>query len=369
LRTAAYRRKQEIDFSAMLRKHGGGDAVRAAARSEQAARPSLPQRPHVLVLGHLSWERYGLWPSLNRLADTHMIEVGRHEGGWSEPDRRELTAKVQRTIVDATGSRAFDLVFIYCDSCFIDPQLILWLRGRNVWTVMMALDDQHKFVPRREYGMRIGQALVAPLVDVYWTTWRVAAAAVHAAGGTAVVAAPGADPHFHKPLAGERDIDVLFLGARYGAREGLVTFLRTHHINVQAFGRGWENGFVTFDESVALISRSRVVLGVGTVGHSDAVFHLKGRDFEVPMCGAAYVTSYHPELCNWFHVGTEILCYSSPLNCAELLASLLHDDERLEIIRTAVLARSLRDHTWEARFRSLFEKVRSLPSSTDRNVA
>lgn len=310
-----------------------------------------------------------MWPSLGRVADVDMIEVGRPGGGWSAADRRTFSALVQRAITDAEPRRPFDLVFAYCDSCFLDPLLLEWIRERNVWTALMALDDQHKYVPRREYGLAVGQALVAPLVDMYWTTWRVAADAVQRAGGDALVAGPGADPQFHRPIPGPKDIDVLFLGARYGTREGLVTFLRSHGIAVQAFGRGWENGFVTFDESIALINRARIVLGVGTVGHSENVFHLKGRDFEVPMCGAAYVTGFHPELANWFDIGSEILCYSSPLTCAEQLIMLLRDERRLEAIRQAALTRSLRQHTWEARFRALFDAIRGLSAAAGRHVA
>ena len=90
------------------------------------------------------------------------------------------------------------------------------------------------------------------------------------------------------------------------------------------------------------------------------VYHLKGRDFEVPMCGAAYLTSYHPQLCDWFRIGEEILCYSSPQNCAELLLTVLGDDKRLASVRSAARARSLQDHTWETRFTRLFEMIRNI---------
>ena len=73
-------------------------------------------------------------------------------------------------------------------------------------------------------------------------------------------------------------------------------------------------------------------LGVGGVGHLDEVQHLKGRDFEVPMCGAVYLTTYNPELCDWYQVGEEILCYGSFQNCAEILINLLSDSKKMEKI-------------------------------------
>jgi spore maturation protein CgeB len=102
-----------------------------------------------------------------------------------------------------------------------------------------------------------------------------------------------------------------------------------------------------------LIGQSRVVLGMGGVGHGDTIRCLKGRDFEIPMCGAVYLTGYNPELTDHFAIGREILCYSNPIDCAEVLHWLLHRPSEAGSIRLAARARCKRDHTWRKRFADL----------------
>lgn len=253
--------------------------------------------------------------------------------------------------------RPVELVFLYCDSSFVDPEAIKNLSSRGIWTILMGLDDKHKFCERREFGMRVGQSLIAPLVDLYWTTWKAGLPLFWKIGARPVYLAEGADPEYHKPIECLKDIDVLFLGQCYGNRPQLIGYLRQQGFDVQTYGKGWPNGHTTFEKSVELISRAKVVLGIGDVGYVQGIQHLKGRDFEVPMCGAVYLTSYNPELADWYDIGRDILCYSSPQNCGELLLWILNDPEEQEKIRHAALARSRREHTWEKRISELFKLI------------
>jgi len=58
-----------------------------------------------------------------------------------------------------------------------------------------------------------------------------------------------------------------------------------------------------------IYARSRINLGFGGIGHSRNLVCLKGRDFEVPMSGALYVTQHNPELALVFDIGREIVTY------------------------------------------------------------
>ena len=100
------------------------------------------------------------------------------------------------------------------------------------------------------------------------------------------------------------------------------------------------------------MSRARLVLGMGGVGHTDKVKHLKGRDFEVPMCGAAYLTSFNPELADFFTVGSEILCYGSPQECADVARWGLARPARLIGIGAAARRRCT-EHTWDRRLEQM----------------
>jgi spore maturation protein CgeB len=67
------------------------------------------------------------------------------------------------------------------------------------------------------------------------------------------------------------------------------------------------------------------------------------------MCGAVYLTSYCPDLADFFHIGKEILCYASFHDCREQIERILSDEAEAERIRAAALGRCLREHTWQTR--------------------
>jgi len=326
-----------------------------ALESRRSERRAISNIPHVLALGHDSWEQYGLWPSLQKIAKFNFYAIGKlnhiYDPAMRCAEGRRILAFVDEMERQGTP---FEIVFIYADASFLSSEMLEGLSTRKIWTVLMGLDDKHRLEFCPGMGMFSGQALVAPLVDIYWTTWKMAIPYLWKIGARPIYLAEGADPAFHRKLPMKRDIDILFLGSCYGVRKSLIEYLEKRGLNVSAYGSGWSNGYVNFEKSIELINRSKVVLGIGGVGHMSSVQHLKGRDFEVPMCGALYLTSYNPELTDWYDIGREILCYSSPQNCAEILGIILRDESLQESIRRAALARAQKDHTWEGRILSIF---------------
>lgn len=357
--TALQTMRQQRCFDRLMRTvHVSGTDVRSLAEVlavRRLGRRKLSRRPRVLAIGHEAWEQYGLWPSFRKLADFHFYPIGLRNGVWGESFRRIEGQRILAAVDALESDGGVELVFIYADSSFLAPEMLQGLAERKIWTVLMGLDDKHKLERRVEMGMPVGQELVAPLVDVYWTTWKAALPYFWKIGARPLYLAEGADPSFHRPMELERDIDVTFLGARYGVREKLVRYLHHEGFEVEAYGKGWPNGHVSFKHSVELINRSKVVLGIGGVGHLDGVQHLKGRDFEVPMCGAVYLTTYNPELSDWYSIGKDILCYSSPQNCAESLDWLLRAPDTQARIREAAVFCALKNHTWERRLSRLLD--------------
>jgi spore maturation protein CgeB len=116
---------------------------------------------------------------------------------------------------------------------------------------------------------------------------------------------------------------------------------------------------------VTLLARSKIILGHGGIGWSASLKNIKGRDFDGPCAGSgAYLTSYHPELADFFRIGEEIVCYSSPDECIELARWLLADDPRRRAIARAGRERCLREHTWLHRFKRILQTLGVLASST-----
>ncbi|MFN7986153.1 MAG: glycosyltransferase [Thermoanaerobaculia bacterium] len=253
------------------------------------------------------------------------------------------------------------LVFIYAAGTYVDPQAIRELAARGIWTVLLSLDDKQQMPPPGHGRVGTEQLDVATEVDLYWTTWRAGADWLSKRGARPWYAPEAADPSVFAPRNLKRDIAVLWLGRAYGPRAALVHWLMDRGIAVQAFGEGWPAGRVPLDEMISLISRAEIVLGMGGVGQTDKIKHLKGRDFEVPMCGAAYVTSFNPELTDSYVIGSEVACYSSREECAETIRYLSGRPDLLERMRRAARARCVSDHTWDARINQLLALLSASP--------
>jgi spore maturation protein CgeB len=360
----SYRSRQQLrEFRALVAGLAAEAPPAPTAVSERLAelrssrRTVAGGRPGVVGFGTREWEQHGLWDSFAAVSDFSLWQYRPPHVHVMRPDaaHRERLARGFLQHVDAVArKRDVHCAFFYASAEHVDLRLIAELQQRGIWTVVMGLDDKHQFI--RPVDAATGKALqrsLAESCDVYWTTWRRAAQAVTAGGGVGWYAAEGAHPAFHRPIPVQRDLDVVFIGQAYGARGELVGHLRRCGVRVAAWGAGWPAGFVPFDQAIEVYSRARIVLGFGGVGHTTEVQHLKGRDFEVPMCGALYLTSYNPELADHFVVGEEILCYASRSDAVELALDMLARPDAAQRIREAALRRSLREHTWQGRLTDL----------------
>lgn len=324
-------------------------------------------QPHVVAFGSEQWEQYGLWPAFQELTRFRLSHYGDDHAppvaGESDVAMRERRARgFLAAIDDAERTAQVTCAFFYASGQHVSDALLAELTKRGIWTVMMGLDDKQQLLrPRDPASGQSHQLRVARQVDLYWTTFRAGVPLIDAAGGRAWYQPEGAHPDFHAARRVERDLDVVFIGQAYGYRRALVAYLRARGFRVEARGRGWPGGHITFDETVALFNRAKVVLGIGGVGHMRGIAHLKGRDFEVPMNGALYLTSFNPELADFYAIGDEVLCYSSFEDCTETLSWILRDPERAEHVRHSGHARALRDHDWRKRLRDLFTMLASRP--------
>lgn len=334
---------------------------------QRQTRRSFPvegTRPTIAGFGsNDSWQRDGLWTGFRVVSDFRFYEIpnDRLPGATSEKHERELKAKgFLRFIDDIDRITPVHIAFFYHSGRHISDELMKQLHNRGIWTVIMSLDDKHQFsYPIDQVTGESHQLRVARQADLYWTTWKAGTQIVKQIGGNPWYSGEAANPDFYRPLGLEHDIDVVFVGANYGYRGHFVNHLLKRGISIERYGYGWPNGSVSSEEMVRLFNRAKVVLGFGGVGHMTEVKHLKGRDFEVPMCGSLYLTSYNPELCDFFNIGREILCYSSLEECEELIVWAIQNPDDCQTIRKAARQRSLQEHTWETRLKLMFDVLRN----------
>jgi spore maturation protein CgeB len=267
---------------------------------------------------------------------------------------RALVEQVKKTI----NAGGVDILIGQMWSNYISPEALLEIREMGVIVINVSMDDRLPENWGSRDGCRLGAVGLASVTDLVLTTTAEVCCWYAVEGCPAIFWPLASDPELFSPLNDvERDIDVLFVGNRYGIRARIVDYLIDHGIKVSCWGGGWPNGYVTADQCAALFKRARIILGVGTVGYCDDVYTLKLRDFDAPMSGALYVTHRNPDLNLLFKEGEEIACYKSKRECADVIQYYLsHPDERL-MVACAGWRKAVGCHNWDRRIVQTFEKL------------
>jgi len=274
---------------------------------------------------------------------------------WHQRGKRVFNEVLLQQFALAHQEKPFDVFFSYLSGRWVYPETIRKIKGEGVITVNIGFDDHKSFWGKWENGSWSGNAEIASVFDLSITCQnRRDVAKFSAVGGRAVFLPPGTIVPPQLNSTARKDIPISFVGQRYGCRPALITYLSEHGVEVKTYGKGWAGGELSRAEMYEILSRSLINLGFGYIGNSHRVVGLKGRDFELPLFGGLYLTSYNPDLKEFFKIGEEIECYR---NRRELLAKVRYYLERPEealAIGRAGRTRVLRDHLWENRFKALF---------------
>jgi len=266
-----------------------------------------------------------------------------------------LKSQIEAALEDG----AVDLIMGQMWANYISKEALAWVRGRGIPIINISMDDR---LPDNwsyaQNGVRLGAIGLAPVTDMVLTTSPETCTWYGVEGCPAIFWPLASDPDVFCPTGDSvRNIDVLFIGNKYGIREGIISELSKHGINVECFGAGWSNGPATSEHSAELFKRARIILGVGTVGHCEDVFTMKLRDFDAPMSGALYLTHRNADLIEIFQEGVEIECYATPEEAARKIHHYLTHPLDLLRIAKAGHTKVLSQHTWVCRLEEAFSRL------------
>ena len=239
----------------------------------------------------------------------------------------------------------------------IDPDALQKLREMGVVVVNISMDDRHAFRGKKINGKWSGTAGLISSIDLAWTTAKECCLWYMVEGCPAIYLPEASDPELFKPLPGPKLHDVSFVGANYGIRAEIVRAIEKAGVKVATFGQGWSNSIVPTERMPELFARSRIVLGVGTIGYCTDFYALKMRDFDGPMSGSLYLTHHNPDLEELFVIGKEIETYRTTQECVEKVHYYLAHPDKAEAIGKAGRARAEREHIWKLRFEKLLKTI------------
>lgn len=340
-------------------------------------------------------------PDIN--LDNYFVHA--ENGLWLNKHRAELTTTLWKIYSTEEARKHIDLCFFYIADGFVEDWLFEKIRLRGSFITNYSCNNIHQFHLVKNTSSNVDCCIYAELH---------AANHFQSLGVKAVQMQMGANPEFYKPFGYQYMYDASFVGQRYADRGELILTLLNNNIDVKVFGPRWKSdgekvGNVSFgdrldkiatliiekgllytgnyllnkykkqkndkkkdiilvnhvgailsdEEMVKVFNQTKINLGFSSV-YSDGreggktLYHLRLRDFEIPISGGFYLTRYTEELEEYYKVGTEIETYTSSEELVSKTKYYLKHENLREKIRLAGFQRSIIEHTWEKRFMKLF---------------
>lgn len=342
------------------------------------ARPRRRGELRVFWIGaSRSQDESGFLQALRNLARvTALVDVNgsygqlfREKDGQPDRELSEIGAlndqALREQVTRARADGGVDLIMGQLWATYLPKESLAWAGEQGIPVINVSMDDRLPEHWGALSGVRSGAVGLAAVTDLVLTTAEETCAWYGLEGCPALYWPLASDPTVYSPPAGQvRDIDVLFIGNKYGVRASIVREIERSGIPMECYGAGWPRGSVDARQMSALSQRAKIILGVGTVGHCSDVYTLKLRDFDAPMTGALYITHRNPDLCRLYEEGVEIECYATPGEAASKIRHYLaHPDQRQRIAARGH-ALALRRDTWDTRISSTFTEIGLLEAET-----
>ena len=331
--------------------------------------------PRVFVaVKHHNWEQAGLIDSWADVAETvawdWSDQFDQHAADWHKTQKQAFNRALLKHVTEAHATKPLTHFFSYLSGRWVYPQTVEQIGRLGIITINFSFDDSHRYWGKRRQGLWTGIASIAPAYDLNITAQNPADTAKYRlSGARALYLPPGGNPQaFSNLVATEKRYFASFVGQCYGVRREFVSYLRAAGIEVHTWGKGWPEGSVNQQEMLEIYAASQIILGFGYVGSSRKRTAIKGRDFEIPLTGSAYMTSFNQELGMQFEDSKEILMYRNPAHAVKLLESLRNSPEELTQIGKAGKKKALEKHTWQKRWEHTLSTLRNaLYQGTTRN--
>lgn len=297
-------------------------------------------------------------------------------------------ARMNDLLLETFEKEKPELMFVFLFEYELDPKIISRISNSGkVVTINWFADDHWRFDNYSQYW--------APNFNWVVTTDYESLPKYHAAGYHNAILSQWACNHFlYKNFELEHQYDVSFIGQAHGGRKALIQNLETAGVHVITRGQGWPAGRVDQNEMIELINRSRINLNLANasvryVGEwmnpidrfalyapvvkrvwqrarslipagltkSQPIFQIKGRNFEVPGCGAFLLTDHVQGLEEYYRAEQEVACYKSIGELVEKIQFYLAHDSLRQQIALAGYQVTLEKHTYVHRFNQIFQQI------------
>lgn len=262
-------------------------------------------------------------------------------------------------LMDTVLMQKPDLMFFKLYRDWIQPETIRYItKDMGIKTIGHFGDDEKYFddgdCQTQDY---------ANCFDTVLTTYKPALVRYTEMGIQARHFQYGANHKLYKRQRVKRSINISFVGDMRPHRVHILNYLVYHKLEPKVWGTGWrgqdnDTTILTTEQYIQNINKTKINLNVSKDFVNEKEVHqIKGRDFEIPMCGGFLLTGYSELLKEHFKFGKEIETYSDVRECLDKCKFYLSHDSARERIAAAGYARAHKEHTYEQKFKELFKSL------------
>lgn len=271
---------------------------------------------------------------------------------------------MNRRLAETARAEGADLMFTVLFEDEIDPKVVRDITDTtDTVTLNWFCDDHWRFESFSRHW--------APCFNWVVTTAQSAVPRYSAAGFQNVIKSQWACNHFlYRKMDLPLEYDVTFVGQPHGDRRQVIQALLDSGIKVRVWGRGWPSGRLPQEEMIRVFNQSRINLNLSNAlgarrRHRLMLWknrglpqqQIKGRNFEVPGCGGFLLTGRAENLDDYYRNKLEIVTFKNVPDLIRQIRHYLKNEDERTAIAGAGYERTVREHTYQVRFREIFAQI------------
>jgi spore maturation protein CgeB len=255
-------------------------------------------------------------------------QVLRHEIG--ESYTKHGVIKANKMIVDLVKEHNPKYVIWPTMSYEIFEETFQEIRELETYVIGWFFDDETRFDEYSRWW--------TPYMDYIFTADKASVSKYRQLGAKAYHLLVTGEPDDFKFISSGNTYDVSFVGSRHIAdRDNLVKQLSDDEVSISTFGNGWANGFVSHDEMTQVFNSSKINICF-TKAYVGKQNQLKGKIFDITMCGGFLLCEYVEGIEDYFELGKEIICFNNYKEALDKIHYFLkNDSERTQIAKAGQL--------------------------------
>ncbi|MBU2495963.1 MAG: glycosyltransferase [Candidatus Omnitrophica bacterium] len=327
---------------------------------------NFPDRPKIFIaVKPMNWEKTGLVDSWQEVAEVIHYDWGEQYGqynrrDWQKTGKYLFNEELVERVKSEHLKQPVQIFFSYLSGRTVFSQTIKQISEMGIITINIGFDDTRSFLGKKRRAGWTGNAEIAPAFDICITCQnRNDIVKYLKTGANPIFFPPGGNHRFwaSNSLSPNRTIPISFIGQNYGRREKIVNKLRKAGMPVTTYGKGWPEGEISREKMREVYHNSLITLGFGYISNTN-LLGLKGLDFEIPLTGTAYLTTYYEELAHYFVPDKEMIFYVNEEDLLQKVRYCLEHPERAKEVGLAGRKKALAEHTWEKRWQEILEVCR-----------